>query len=694
MKTTLKSLEMKGLRSFVEPATVTFPEKGLVLLMGPSGSGKSSIFMAVSHALGFCPYSATDLQSWLGDEKLEVRLGLGTSEGDVTVVRGTKSFIDGAVKIQGAANVTPTITKLTGLNSDLLSALTYRPQGTSGLFLSKTNSEMQEFLSTLLGLDKFDLAVEKTEAKISSLKTDCDATNAKLATVRERMSTVLAKQPWPIRDEAEFVKVAANLETDRDSTAAAIKEATKVLAEMVSNWDSLAADFARRRNEEQSKHPRPKELTTNNEIERLKTLKSQAYERVGKLQEQDKGRINGVKSEIRALQEELVTYTSQAQREEEWQKEMGKKEDERLTLKNAKCPRCEQDWRNEAVARDIEATEKRISDLFSLIHAAKQSKNMADEVRKAISKKQEELQPNPKIDQMVEIFKDATNELTAELGKLKLENSTRLNEWQNEIQTAVYDIKEEEAQALRLFNAAKDAQNRILARLAQELTERTVTWKDAAARVQSVKSENEYARKDNERMANECKEVYEVFKSATIVAEEALSNLRIEQDLLELLKAFLTAIYDEVLEEIAYSTNQMLAEIPNVAHVTIKFKSERTTQKGNTKRAIVPVVNINGGERPLRSALSGGMMTAVELAVDLAVRRVISARSGAIPGWLILDECFEGLPIAEKEACLELLKRASEDTLILVIDHSSETKELFSQVIEVENANGRSSIAA
>jgi ABC-type molybdenum transport system ATPase subunit/photorepair protein PhrA len=74
------------------------------------------------------------------------------------------------------------------------------------------------------------------------------------------------------------------------------------------------------------------------------------------------------------------------------------------------------------------------------------------------------------------------------------------------------------------------------------------------------------------------------------------------------------------------------------------------------------------------------------------VRKVVSARSGVNPGWLILDECFEGLGVVEKEACLELLKQAALDTLILVVDHGSETKELFDQRILVEYSDGQSKV--
>jgi DNA repair exonuclease SbcCD ATPase subunit len=87
------------------------------------------------------------------------------------------------------------------------------------------------------------------------------------------------------------------------------------------------------------------------------------------------------------------------------------------------------------------------------------------------------------------------------------------------------------------------------------------------------------------------------------------------------------------------------------------------------------------------------MFTAVELAVDLSLADVIAERTGVYPGWLILDEAFDGLDLPAKRACMELLREASETRLILVIDHATEMKEMFDATIVVRSRGGRSTIA-
>jgi ABC-type molybdenum transport system ATPase subunit/photorepair protein PhrA len=86
------------------------------------------------------------------------------------------------------------------------------------------------------------------------------------------------------------------------------------------------------------------------------------------------------------------------------------------------------------------------------------------------------------------------------------------------------------------------------------------------------------------------------------------------------------------------------------------------------------------------------MQTAVELAVDLAVGEVVTRRRGLYPSWLILDESFDGLGGAAKESCLEMLQQIAAQKLVLVVDHDATFQGLFSNIIQVEQVDGRSRI--
>ena len=179
----------------------------------------------------------------------------------------------------------------------------------------------------------------------------------------------------------------------------------------------------------------------------------------------------------------------------------------------------------------------------------------------------------------------------------------------------------------------------------------------------------------------------EQIKTLSTKESDIEKELAAEKDFALLIgrEGFLGSIFDEIISEISFETNQILAKIPNTSHITFNLHSESTTQKGVIKKNIVPVVTINGFEAPLSSGCSGGMQAAIELAVDMAVNSVISKRTGIIPGWIILDEVFEGLGPVEKEGCLEIL---SKEKLVIIIDHSSETKQMFDKKIEIVYKNG------
>jgi DNA repair exonuclease SbcCD ATPase subunit len=172
-------------------------------------------------------------------------------------------------------------------------------------------------------------------------------------------------------------------------------------------------------------------------------------------------------------------------------------------------------------------------------------------------------------------------------------------------------------------------------------------------------------------------------------------SLAAEQDFVAMVgnQGFLGAIFEEVLQDISTDANEILGRVPNTSTVTIEFKTESVTQKGAVKRSIVPVVSVGGNIGPFDAVLSGGMKTMVMLAVDLAVSKVIARRAGVQPGWLILDEPFDGADSESREAMLELLAKESAGRLILVVDHSVDSKGLFAKTIEVSMVGGVTTIA-
>jgi multidrug efflux pump subunit AcrA (membrane-fusion protein) len=160
-------------------------------------------------------------------------------------------------------------------------------------------------------------------------------------------------------------------------------------------------------------------------------------------------------------------------------------------------------------------------------------------------------------------------------------------------------------------------------------------------------------------------------------------------------EAFRGKVFDEALDAISAETNAILASIANTRNCTLEFKSDNETQEGKLRQEIVPVLYVNGHKaHSLDWGPSGGMLSAIELAVDLAVGRHVAERTGVCPGWLILDESFDGLGPREKDTCLEMLQLYASDRLVIIVDHTSETAGFFTKNITVQSQNGISRIAA
>lgn len=128
---------------------------------------------------------------------------------------------------------------------------------------------------------------------------------------------------------------------------------------------------------------------------------------------------------------------------------------------------------------------------------------------------------------------------------------------------------------------------------------------------------------------------------------------------------------------------------PNARYV---LKTYKENAKGDITTKFSEELVIAGKERSIGS-LSGGEFRCLSLAVDFAVMDVLSKNFGISLNPIIMDEPFEGLDAAGREIVVELLEKLAIDKCIMIVDHASEVKAMFSKVIKVEKRNGISSIA-
>lgn len=145
-------------------------------------------------------------------------------------------------------------------------------------------------------------------------------------------------------------------------------------------------------------------------------------------------------------------------------------------------------------------------------------------------------------------------------------------------------------------------------------------------------------------------------------------------DLAHLLRGFVVAITSEVLRDLSSETNALLASVPNVSSCAVEF----FPGDGHAgRKEVVHRLTIDAAERSDED-LSGGQEVSMELVVDVAFQRIIRGRAKNVPTWTHIDEPFEGMGAADREAFVELLAQ-DEGHLYLIVDHSREFGERFAR---------------
>jgi DNA repair exonuclease SbcCD ATPase subunit len=666
-KITLKQLRLKSFRSFAGQETIDFPENGLVRIWGESGAGKSNINLGITYALGYCPYPATELQSWLTDDKMQVELDFWVNQTPVTIARGEQSYlkIDNTIT-KGAKNIEIEFKKLMCMPIDLLEALTYRQQKTPGRFLSMTDSEKKEFLSQLLNLNIFEKAIDQANKNAN----ESEAEYKKYETIFNTLNAQLTRpvQPIPVNIEP-YIEKRKNL---NDLNLVNLQELNELAFQVKLYQDSIFKIKQRTLTVLSEENPEILELRNKSkqcsdlislEIKKDLEFKSNLQEEIDfktrliKDAEKEASKLSGVKVKLNNILTEITGIQSN------------------------QCPTCRQIWLNAQDRLQHLLKEKENYELFvkSATAALEAVERLSAE--KDLLNKQLLTYKNQPLEQLREINQEILLKINQKLANQEIEKQKKINEFNVQKQLEIEKIEAQAKPLIDKYNSLKDTLNSLSqaineVQLALQMTERENVFKLE----QYKKDEQKYLKLREEVIKNE-----NLFLNYKRQYQEEL-------DLTSLFKTFLGKIFEEVLIEIANEINKIIQRIPNVSNVVVEFSTETVTQKGTAKQEIKPIITKNGHKVSLRSGLSGGQFTAVELAIDLAVGEVIGRRTGVKPAWFLGDEVFYGLGAEDANSCLELLKLNSQNRLIVIIDHNLRS-DLFDKCINVvANGNGTSRI--
>lgn len=705
-------LTIKNFRSFLHETTFEFPERGLVLVRGwnedaqdTSGSGKSSFLEALAFANDISEFPATEHQSWFTEEPFEVTYDFELDDGRGgrrKLGKTTTLSFDKSPLLKSARSIKDEMTRIMGLSPDMLKALAYRPQRKPGLFLTMTDSEKKEFLTSLLGLKQFEVEAEKAQRRITALAQETEKRDALLVMARGYVGHEPKFTPQDV-DESGLLGLREKLRLGqsalpefRRSVEDAREHVTAALREVDEQHQQAAAPIQKERDEYKAQplptgdfDAREKKLRV-----RLELVGARFSEAMAAWDKQWKY----YEDTCRGLRDGVVKELRLAAPKEEYQRQLREVESDITTLRSAKCPMCEREW--VTAQKKLAEKESESGDLEQHIAECVRHEGAAESLRQSLvswEAEKEKFRQTPAVPQDI---LDAREALISSLGAVKAERVDFQSKNESERRAKLAEYEQRLSGIATVYRDQEEGMRERMGRLVVKL-ERSLALleADVSALTEQVKAEERRLndiREGNRRGLAQFETGHKVWEQAVEnvkKAEEALaqaqSDLALEKDFVNTIgrEGFLGLIFDDVLDSISNETNDILARVPNVAHITLQFASERETQDGKLRKEIKPLIRAGGREVTLR-ALSGGMQAAVELAVDIAVGTVVMQRTGVFPGWLVLDEAFDGLGVNAKKACLEILKRAAEDRLIIVVDHATEIREAFDTVFNITLRDG------
>ena len=656
----LDTLTLERFRSFREKAKIEFSSPGMLLIRGAgSGIGKSTVVLGVADALGVCPVPATQLRSWGAKDPRKVSLSLTEDDGrKLAVTRGSgiELEVNGEEVKGSASHKAQALMAALGLKDPAwITPLTYRPQRARSFFLNFSDAEKKEFLGGILGIDTIEKSVEDSEATQKSLESELASTEPLWARLDFQKAAcennLLGRPEAAVLDRARLEFVEAGSAASKASECPVLKQ-EQLSAEEAAQIAALEAGVP-------AAPPLMAEIEKRiNKISSTKDTATKDWAREMAAHEAKRKEHARAIAKATELSQVIMTNT----------REMTQAKERLAVAQPQTCPTCDQSWHGGDA--HIVKLKETIEDKESLLAT------LAG-IKKALEKTPEYQDPGePPEAPDLSKDDDAVRKMRARFVQLNEEWHAAQAGVFSQIEKINSDLAGRRARAASEFEAANALWASKLATAMAELASRNAELKAA--------EEAEARAQEAERVLTRTLD-----ELATIeVNRDALKKwIAEERDFQALVgpKGFLGTIFDEILDEISKEATEIASVLPNVSQITVELRSTKTTLSKQTKKTILPVFHVHGEEVSLGwdQVFSGGQVAALDLAIDLAIGKVIARRTGVALGWLILDEPFFGLPAKETEEMLATLRVLATEILVIVIDHSSETQESFDNVLEV-----------
>ena len=328
-------LRITGFTSYRKPVEIDFSGFDLACISGPNGAGKSSLLDAITYALYGEARRRDEAIINTASTKAEVQLDFEYESQTYRIVRsitrGKGGQLDfmilnpdlgerGTWKILTEQNMRATQAKIQNtlrLDYETFVNASFFLQGKADSFATQRPADRKKILSSILGLDQWEVYHEYTKTRIRDAKTDLDVRERKLAEIQAELDQEPLKRAEYQAAEQELKAASADVElqTARYQQQLAQKEKLEAQQQTVSALGSqLEAAQNRIEGFERQKTERLARLQIHqNTLARAEEIRA-AYDAYNQLLERLR-QAEAQAEQFRPIESELKTYRQQLEME-------------------------------------------------------------------------------------------------------------------------------------------------------------------------------------------------------------------------------------------------------------------------------------------------------------------------------------------------------------------------------------------
>ena len=676
----LRKYSFSGIGRFVEKQTIDLESRSHLIQIdghntntgGSSGAGKSTTVEALAFLLGISEIPATQLQSRITDEPAWVE---GEFEGGIVITRSKKDGLtiqtpEGSVS-GNSKLAEEKLDEIIGVNRELLKTMCYKRQKQGGFFLNLTPKQSYDFLMQCLDLKDFQNKIIKLDDvvknKYKPKKIELESSVKTLNEAVDQLRGLLSQKTPPQKEEQDDSSLRTNVEDLKSKIDSLKQEKDRSLNKVGPKPEFVPMSFEKDQelNNINNQISELKAIISNN-INNKNTEIQQASSAIFKIREHVK-ELNQLKNKAVELDSFVQNLRGELQH-----------------LEAGNCPTCLRLWETEEntqrmrqVGNQIESNKKTIEEYLKEVQKIPHYKMM--------EKKAEELLQN-RTDRIINVLEEK------DLSELQEKQRALMNEKENIKSTANQDhlnrVNEWNYKVLNINQKYQDESSGLETQanhLRHEIEKIQLKKKNY---LQAL----EIYEKDCKNIKDKISLNSDELQKQIIELRTLEKNILLSEESIRLIKNFTLQKFQDTLNYIGHRATEIINLIPNMANAVIFFENSKETKSGNVKNEVNAVINLEGDSSVPIKTLSGGERTSADFAIDLAVGEMIENMTQKGVNFFIIDEGFDGLDSISKIQCLEILKSLNTDKKILMVDHSSEVKEMVYDTIIVKRIGEKSFI--